>query len=93
MLGGKGVMAENGIVTVELCMGSSCFARGNSQVLTEIEAFLSDNNLEDKVELVGHLCLNKCNDGPNITIDGVPYSGLNAERVIETIQNALEANK
>lgn len=80
-------------VTVELCMGSSCFARGNSTVLTEIESYLSSNNLEDRVELVGHLCLNKCNDGPHITIDGVQYSGLSADCIIDILSNALEANK
>ena len=29
-------MAEN--ITVEICMGSSCFARGNSENLQAIEA-------------------------------------------------------
>ncbi len=80
-------------VTIELCMGSSCFARGNSHVLTDIESFLSDNDLEDKVELVGHLCLNKCNDGPHISIDGVQYSCLSADCIVDLIRKAVEAKK
>ena len=47
-------------ITIELCMGSSCFARGNSENLQAIEVFLSERGLSDRVELVGHLCLGKC---------------------------------
>jgi NADH:ubiquinone oxidoreductase 24 kD subunit len=86
-------MADTEPISVELCMGSSCFARGNSRILADIEAFLSENGLEDKVSLEGHLCLNKCNDGPHITINGVPYSGLSSECVIDLIRKAVEEKK
>ena len=59
-------MAEN--ITVEICMGSSCFARGNSENLQAIEAYLTENGLEDRVELIGHLCLGRCKEGPNLRI-------------------------
>jgi NADH:ubiquinone oxidoreductase subunit E len=38
---------------VELCLGSSCFARGNSQALSMLEAYIKEHHLEDKVRLVG----------------------------------------
>jgi len=81
-------MAKN--ITVELCMGSSCFARGNSGILQAIEAYLEENDLSDNVELVGHLCLGKCNHGPNMRIDGVDYSGLSTEEALEQVVKALE---
>ena len=43
-------MADN-IIKVELCMGSSCFARGNSSILTAIESFINENDLADRIEL------------------------------------------
>ena len=69
-------MAENNKLKVELCMGSSCFARGNSGILSDLEGFISENGLEDRVELEGHLCLGKCNSGPHITIGDIVRKAL-----------------
>ena len=81
-------MAEK--ITVELCMGSSCFARGNSEVLQAIENYMSENDLDGRIELVGHLCLGRCKDGPNIKIDGTDYSGLTPDEAVAIIAKALE---
>lgn len=76
-------------VTVELCMGSSCFARGNSQALTNLENYISENQLEDRVELIGHLCLSACAKGPNIKVGDVSYSGVNPDCVVDLLADAL----
>ena len=78
-------MAENNKLRVELCMGSSCFARGNSGILSDLEGFISENGLEDRVELEGHLCLGKCNSGPHITIGDKEFSG-NRCRIQSTLR-------
>ena len=82
-------MAEN--ITVEICMGSSCFARGNSENLQAIEAYLTENGLEDRVELIGHLCLGMCNEGPNLRIAGKDYSGIGPDCVVDVLKAELEA--
>lgn len=76
-------------VTVELCMGSSCFARGNSSALSEIESFLEENDLSDSVDLQGHLCLGKCNSGPHVRVNGVEYSAITPDCIIDLIKEAL----
>ena len=78
-------------VKIELCMGSSCFARGNSGVLQAIETFAQETGSGDRIELEGHLCLGKCNSGPHITIDGETYSCLDEECIIDLIRKKLEA--
>ena len=84
-------MAENNKLKVELCMGSSCFARGNSGILSDLEGFISENGLEDRVELEGHLCLGKCNSGPHITIGGKEFSGISdSSCAIDLVRKALE---
>ena len=75
---------------VELCLGSSCFARGNSEILQALESFIAERGLEDNIELVGHLCLGRCNEGPNLRIDGTDYSGIGSEEAIALIARALE---
>ncbi len=84
-------MAEKEKLRVELCMGSSCFARGNSSSLMSLEEFIEQSGLADKVELEGHLCLGKCNTGPHIKIGGEEYSGVSdPDAVIDLVRKALE---
>ena len=39
---------------IVICMGSSCFARGNEENLRVIEDFLKSNHLEADVLIFGH---------------------------------------
>jgi len=77
-------------ITVELCLGSSCFARGNSEALSNLETYIKDHHLEGKVKLVGHLCDNACALGPNVTIDGVSYHGVKSDVMVDLLEEALE---
>lgn len=76
-------------IEVELCMGSSCFARGNSQALLNLESYIKENHLEDRVNLVGHLCLGACSTGPNIKINGISYSGIQSDCVVDLLAEAI----
>ena len=84
-------MAEKEKLRVELCMGSSCFARGNCSTLMGLEEFVEENGLSDRVDLEGHLCLGKCNTGPHLKIGDKEYSGVSdPDAVIDLIRKALE---
>lgn len=76
-------------VKVELCMGSSCFARGNSKALEIIENYIKENNLEEYIELEGHLCLGNCKNGPNVKINGVSYEGLEPDCLVDLVKQKL----
>jgi NADH:ubiquinone oxidoreductase subunit E len=58
---------------IEICMGSSCFARGNDRNLEVIESFLKRKDLKIEVLLRGSRCNGCCSQGPNVTIDGILY--------------------
>ena len=58
-------------VEIVICLGSSCFARGNSQNLAIIEEFLAAHGLKASVRLSGKLCQDECKQGPNLPIAGV----------------------
>jgi NADH:ubiquinone oxidoreductase subunit E len=70
-------------------MGSSCFARGNSKALENIENYISENKLEDYVELVGHLCLANCKNGPNIKINDKSFEGLDPDCLVDLVEREL----
>ena len=67
-------------IKITVCMGSSCFARGNQQNLAFIEAFMKTHDLEAEIDLAGARCENKCATGPNITINGVEYNGVDEKK-------------
>jgi NADH:ubiquinone oxidoreductase subunit E len=74
---------------IEICMGSSCFARGNNDILNRITTFVDEHGLSATVEMRGHLCVERCAAGPSIRIDGAQYDGLTPEAVHDVLQYHL----
>lgn len=72
---------------ITVCMGSSCFARGNMENLEYIEERIKENNLNAKIELTGSRCEGKCAKGPNIIIDGKEYNNINITELEELLKN------
>jgi len=70
------------MVSITICMGSSCFSRGN-------KAWLTANGREAEVALKGCRCGNKCAEGPNIWINGTCHSGVTPESVPELLTQAF----
>ena len=77
----------NDMVEIVLCMGSSCFARGNNRLLPALEDMIRRNEWEAKVSLSGSRCESRCGDGPNVTVDGILYHGMD----VAAIEHLLEA--
>ncbi len=61
------------LANIDICMGSSCFSRGNNQNIEVIQDFLQSRNLPPRVELTGHLCQGHCKEGPNLIINEKMY--------------------
>ncbi len=77
---------------ITICLGSSCFARGNERNLELIEEYLSSHHLADEVDLrLGcSLCQGKCASGPNVTINGVTYGGVDPGMMLELLKNLFK---
>lgn len=71
---------------IKICMGSSCFRRGNRMNLEFIETYLEEHDCVADVELVGSRCEEKCRMGPNLEINGQMYHGVNQEMLAELLQ-------
>ena len=74
------------IITV--CMGSSCFSRGNSANAEMIQLFIKENNLKDKVELCGAFCMKNCVNGVSVKVDEKLYS-VKPDTVDEFFKNEI----
>ena len=76
---------EDPTVEVVVCLGSSCFARGNSQNLAAIEAHLAHQGLQASVHLTGCMCRDECKRGPNLTVRGEPHHEVTSSRLREIL--------
>ncbi len=70
---------------ITVCMGSSCFARGNQQNLAFLEEYIKENNLDAEIELEGTRCENKCATGPNMFINGIEYTEVDIDKLKEIL--------
>lgn len=59
---------------VTVCIGSSCHLKGSRQVVEQLQFLISNNKLDDKVELGGTFCMGKCQQGVCVTVDGQTFS-------------------
>ena len=71
---------------IRICMGSACFARGNSDNLEFIENYIKENNLDAKVEVNGARCSDNCEKGPNIIINDKTYNNVTKEMLLEELR-------
>ena len=74
--------------TITLCMGSSCFSRGNGKNLPRIQQFLKSSGLGTRVALKGCRCGNVCSGGPNLWVDGDLRPGMTGDN-LETFLASL----
>ncbi len=66
---------------IKICMGSSCFARGNKENLETIKGFLKEHNIEAEVILTGNLCSEKCNTGPNLYFNNILFQNVDQTQI------------
>jgi NADH:ubiquinone oxidoreductase subunit E len=72
---------------IEICLGSSCFSRGNRDVVQVIREYLRKNHLDDKVIFRGARCLGNCSEGPFVVINGKLIEKTdvsNIEKILDT---------
>lgn len=78
---------------ISICMGSSCFSRGNNKNLEVIEKFIKDNELEDVVEIKGNRCQEACAQGPNVSVNGKLYSTLDEGSTLDLLTELILNDK
>ena len=59
---------------ITVCIGSSCHIKGSRQVVEQLQRLISENSLDDKIELGGTFCMGKCQQNVCVTVDGSFHS-------------------
>ncbi len=77
-------------LSVSVCMGSSCFLRGNNKALIALQEYVINEGLGGRVELKGNLCEEECTCGPNMRIGEEKYQNIDPESVVDILREYLE---
>lgn len=78
---------------MHICLGSSCFSRGNKDVVMFIKDYLKRNHLDDKVVFKGARCMGHCSNGPNLQINESLKEGVTLARIEKMLEEEFEIKK
>ena len=72
---------------IVICLGSSCFSRGNKNTVHIIKNYIKEHQLEDKVFFHGNHCYDNCENGPILKVDNKEYQNITPENVLYLLDN------
>ena len=75
---------------ITICLGSSCFSRGNNKNLEIIQEYIKNKGLEADINFKGQLCSEKCQEGPVLTIDNTTYKEVTQTKLFEILDKELK---
>lgn len=82
-------MDKNKPIPITICLGSSCFSRGNRENLELIKRYIDKNNLSARVQFKGQLCSERCNRGPVIWIDSEEHRGVSPTSILAILNRTF----
>ena len=76
-------------IEMQICLGSSCFSRGNKDVVMFIRDYIRRNHLDDKIIFKGARCMGHCSNGPSLNINGVVIEGVTLSQIESILEKEL----
>ena len=77
------------MVTVTVCVGSSCHLKGAREVIARFNELLTGHGLQDRVMLQGSFCMERCGEGVNWQIDDEPVTSATQEEAVEVFRKRV----
>lgn len=78
---------------IRICLGSSCYSRGNNVHLEVIRKYIAENHLEAEISFSGHLCEELCSSGPILRIDDKVYKEVNLSGLYRILEEEFARKK
>lgn len=73
-------------IEITICLGSSCFSRGNKNTLRVIDDFLKKNDLKKYVHFRGNHCFGLCEQGPILKIDDQTLTQVDGDKAVKALK-------
>ena len=77
------------MTTVTVCVGSSCHIKGARHVIMKFNEMLKGAALEDRVELKGSFCMERCGEGVNWQIDDEAMTSPSIDDAVATFKKRI----
>lgn len=86
------------MILIRVCVGSSCYLKGSSELVDMLNQKIEENGLQDKISLSGSFCMGKCNRvGVTIAVDEEVFVAITKENFNEfwndKVMTAVNADK
>lgn len=78
---------------ITICLGSSCFSRGNNKNLEIIKEYISTRGLDSDITFKGQLCTENCSKGPILIINGKTFNEVSKTKLIDILEKELNSNE
>lgn len=75
---------------IVICLGSSCYSRGNDESLKITKEYLKEKNIKESTIFKGHLCIDMCNKGPVIKINGKSFYNVSKDNIVNILDENLK---
>jgi NADH:ubiquinone oxidoreductase subunit E len=72
------------MTVVTVCVGSSCHIKGARQVIDRFNELAKTHGLEERIELKGSFCMERCGEGLNWQIDEEQLTSASVEEAVQT---------
>lgn len=69
------------LITITVCIGSSCHLKGSYDVVNELQSLIAKNNLVDKVNIEASFCLGNCTKAVSVKVNDGPIVSVSKETV------------
>lgn len=77
---------NEGTLKLIICMGSSCYSKGSSNIIKAVEAFMKSGDSKIEIEMSGCLCMECCTNGPVVKIGDKIYENVTEYSIISTLK-------
>ncbi len=75
---------------IRICLGSSCYTRGNAENLKIIQQYVEGKKeIAASLDFRGHLCTENCSRGPVITINDETFEEVQPFQVEKILMEKL----
>jgi NADH:ubiquinone oxidoreductase subunit E len=61
------------MLTITICVGSSCSVRGADELAAELEKLIAQENLSARIALAGAFCMEICSKGVSVRVGDRQY--------------------
>ncbi len=78
-------------MTITVCMGSSCFSRGNALNAERVQAIIDKLELQNTAVVRGCLCEGECKKGPNVRVNDTLYSNVSPDSLEDILLHELDS--